>query len=336
MRNPTVVFTESRKVEVQDLPVPKPGPGQLLIRTHCSLVSIGTELSELDAEVPCGENWERIRRFPLYPGYDNVGTVIEAGEGVERKWVGRRVASYGTHGGYVLVSPEHTWHVNEDITDEQASFLALGFVALNALRRGRLVFGESAVVFGLGNIGQITVQLCRFAGAKPILGVDTSEARMNLLPKHTSIIGVVADKTNVKDAVTSATHGRMADVVFELTGNPDVIPKEFEVLRREGRCVIASSPLSSSQFDFHDLCNGPSITIIGAHNSSHPKCATGDNPWTWDRHAEMFFDLLADGEIDVDRLISHREPVEKAPELYEMLLEDRTQAMGVILQWPRD
>ena len=49
----------------------------------------------------------------------------------------------------------------------------------------------------------------------------------------------------------------------------------------------------------------------------------------------MFFSLVADGDLDVSRLVSHREPYDGAPELYEMLLADRSEAMGVVLVWPQ-
>ena len=47
----------------------------------------------------------------------------------------------------------------------------------------------------------------------------------------------------------------------------------------------------------------------------------------------MFFDLVANGELDISSLVSHREPFQNAPRLYEMLLEDRSRALGVILNW---
>lgn len=335
--NLTVVFAGSRKVEVEDRPIPEPGPGHLLIRTQCSLISTGTELSCLDGDRPRGEVWTNYGTFPSMPGYSNIGTVLDVGEGVERDWVGRRVASYANHGAQVTVSRERCWPVSRDIPDEEAVFFTLSHVAFNGVRRSRVTFGEAAVVYGLGIIGNIVAQLCQFAGARPVIGVDLSEQRAAFLPKKPGMLAVVPGANDVKEQVKFATGGRMADVVFEVTGNPDVIPKEFEVLRRQGRCVILSSPLSATKsFDFHDLCNSPSFTIIGAHNGSHPPCATGDNPWTMDRHSEMFFDLVADGELEVSHFVSHREPVENAPKLYEMLLADRSQAMGVILTYPQD
>ena len=99
---------------------------------------------------------------------------------------------------------------------------------------------------------------------------------------------------------------------------------------------LISRGTESQQFDFHDLCNRGSYAIIGAHNWSHPPVATLDQPWTMIRHSELFADLLASGDLDVRSLISHRVPVEEAPLAYDMLMADRTQAMGVLFtEWPK-
>ncbi len=331
--NPTVVFTGPRQVAVEDRPMPEPTPGQVLIRTHTTLVSIGTELSLLAGDRQAGRVWERLRDYPITPGYDNVGTVVGVGDGVDASLIGRRVASYGPHAAYVCVGIDQVWRIPDEVSDDQAAFTALAQITLNGLRRSGLVFGESAVVFGLGLLGQLTAQLCLFAGASPVFGVDASANRASLLPADPRVITVATGQEDPAEVVAERTAGRMADVVFELTGSGDVLPTEVPLLRPQGRLVVLSSPRSPSTFDFHDLCNSPSITIIGAHNSSHPNQADPGNPWTQARHAELFFDLLACGVLDLDRLISYRFEADRAPDAYALLLADRTQAMGVLLTW---
>ncbi len=333
--NPTVVFTAPRQVEVQDLPVPEPGPGQLLVRTRCTLISTGTELSCLDGLQPRGQRWSEFGSFPHRPGYSNVGTVVGVGEGVDQAWVGRRVSSWGAHGAYVTADPALCRELPDGVADEDAAFSTLGIVALQGVRRGGIRFGESAIVYGLGVVGNLAAQICAFAGALPVIGVDLAERRLALLGKAPGVVAVDASAGDVPAAVEAATKGRKADVVYECTGNGQLIPKEMAVLRRQGRMVIVSSPLTATrEFDFHDLCNAPSLTIIGAHNFSHPAQATLDNPWTMQRDTEFFFDLLDAGRLRVNHLISHRGSVERAPGLYRMLLEDRGSAMGVVLRWP--
>jgi hypothetical protein len=97
--------------------------------------------------------------------------------------------------------------------------------------------------------------------------------------------------------------------------------------------VILGVPRGRTDFDFHALCCWPSYTITGAYDSSTPQRETPDNPWTWHRHTELLFELLGSGEIALAPLVSPCEPYIHVPALYQMLLRDHTQAMGVILDW---
>ena len=204
---------------------------------------------------------------------------------------------------------------------------------MNSVRRSGLFFGESVVIYGAGLLGLLTTEFCRLGGARPIIVVDIADKRLDLLPKDKAVIPVNPKQQDVSAVVEKATKGRQADLVFEVTGNPDLIPEQAALLRKMGRFLLLSSPWGKTLFDFHDLCNSRSVTIIGTHNSSHPAFETNNNPWTKARDCELFFDLLVDGILDMKPLISHNEPYTKAVELYQMLLEDRSQAMGVILQW---
>ena len=158
------------------------------------------------------------------------------------------------------------------------------------------------------------MRYCRLCGARPVIGVDPIDARLALLPAD--VIGVHPERLSVRDIVASATRRRLADVVFEATGNAQLIPGEFEVLRREqGRFVVLSSPRGEpAPFDFHDLANSPSHTIIGAHVNSHPPVETPQTPWTIARNAELFFDLVSDRELELEPLISHRLALRRGPE----------------------
>ncbi|MCC7264665.1 MAG: zinc-binding dehydrogenase [Candidatus Latescibacteria bacterium] len=334
MRNPTVVFTAPGQVAVEDRPLPVPTAGQLLIQTRRTLISTGTELTILNGQFPPQSRWADYGRFPFVPGYDHIGEVVEVGPEVDRAWLGRRVASYAAHAAYVLGRPTSLRPVHREIPDEEAAFFTLAEIAMNGVRRGQVTWGEVTAVYGLGLLGQLVVRLCRLAGAALVIGVDVAASRLALLPRLPRVAGLDPATGDLASRVEGLNHGRLADVVFELTGNPEAIPGEFALLRRQGRMVLLSSPRGPTPlFDFHDLCNSPSYTIIGAHNSSHPGQATADQPWTQPRHAELFFDLVADGELEIAPLISHRLPYTGAPGIYAALRADRSRAMGVILEW---
>jgi 2-desacetyl-2-hydroxyethyl bacteriochlorophyllide A dehydrogenase len=331
--NPTIVFPEPEKVILENRSRPAPTEGKVLIQTHCTLISTGTELTMLSGKYPPNSFWDNYTQFPVTPGYCNIGTVIELGAGVDPKWLGLRVGSYGGHAKYVVEPADQCRVVHRDIPDEQAVFFTLGEIVMNGVRRSKITWGESAAVYGLGLLGQLTIQMCHLAGARPIFGVDVTTSRLERLPNDPAVIRVNPTAEPPRDVVERVTRNRMADVVFEVTGNPKVIPQEFEVLRDQGRLLILSSPTGETTFDFHDLCCAPSYTIIGSHNFSHPKHATPDNPWTNLRDAELFFDLVADGALKIKNLISHRASYTEACDLYLSLVADRSQAMGVILDW---
>lgn len=332
--NATIIFKKPGQVIVEDRPMPRLQRNQVLIKTRRTLISTGTELTILSGNFPPGSAWEEYAgEFPVVPGYCNIGEIVDTGRNVDEKEIGRRVATYGQHMQHTVAELESCRPVPNDVSDDQAVFFTIAEIVMNGVRRGKVKWGESVVVYGLGLLGQLVVRICHFAGARPVIGLDISQPRLEYLPNLPRVTGINPSKDQWAKQVKDATRGRLANVVFEATGNPDIIPEEFKALRKQGRFVVLSSPCGETAFDFHDLCNWPSYTIIGAHNYSHPPVATPQNVWTKKRHAELFFDILSEGSINVDVLISHKVNYQRAPELYEMLLKDRSQAMGVVLEW---
>jgi len=335
MDNPTVVFTEPREVEVVDRERPDPGADEVLVETDTSLVSTGTELTVLSGDYPEGSVWDSYGTYPFDAGYANVGTVVEVGDAVDRDDIapGTRVATWTPHAAYVTARAEDCVVVPDDVSEDQASLFAIAQIVMNGVRKGRVDWGETVVVYGLGILGQLAVRFCHLAGADTVVGVDLAEERIDYLPDEPGIVGVDPTASDPGEVVDEVTDGRGADVVFEVTGNPDVIPEEIERLREQGRLVLLSSPHGETTLDFHDYVNGPSIEIIGAHQTSHPPVETPQTPWTKHRHAELFFSYLRQGRMAVDDLFSDSRSYEDAPDLYQSLLEDRTGAMAVRLEW---
>ena len=332
--NSVVVFTGVGQVEIQSTEMPMCGPGQMLVRTTKTAISTGTELTILSGDYPEGSNWARYGNFPFNVGYSHVGEVVEIGEGVEGVAVGDRVAGGSKHMTHVVVTPASVHRIPDDVDDETATLWQLGRIACNGVRRASLQMGEAVVVYGLGIIGQLVCQWARLDGARPIIGVDLSDSRREFAERLGGATMVIdgADE-DILEQVEAATRGRKADCVFEVTGVADLIPREMELLRKQGRIIILSSPRGKTTIDLHDQCNGPSLSIIGAHNGSHPAFETPYNMWTPARNTELFFDLVAAGELRVSKLITHRYNWSDAPEAYLMLLADRTQAEAVILDW---
>lgn len=333
MTNETVVFDGPKSVAFEERPSPEPGPEQVAIDTKRTLVSTGTELAILSGEAPPGSRWDELSSYPFEPGYNNIGVVTETGENVDDDLLDTRVATYNPHQRRVVADVERCRPVPNTVSDEEAVFFTIAEIVMNGVRRGRVSWGETTVVYGLGLLGQFAARIAHFAGARPVVGIDVARSRLDFLPDESGFLGIDPTAENVDERVTDLTDGRLADVVVEMTGNPDVIPTEFDLLREQGRFVVLSSPTGPSTIDLHERCNAPSYEIIGAHNSSHPPRETPGAPWTQKRHAELYFDLVAERTVDPGLLVSHSEPAENAPELYDHLLSNRSEAMGVVLEW---
>ena len=332
-RNEEIIFPERGVVRVEPCAKPEPRAGEVLIETRATLVSTGTELTALMAAYPPDSIWQRMFPFPVRPGYDNVGEVVALGDGVAPEWLGRRAASLQPHARFVTAAADTCRPVPEDVSAERAAFFTIAEIVMNGVRRSRLTWGEVVVVYGAGLLGQLTAQVCLQAGASAVVVVDVAPARLRLLPDDPRLHALDPRASDVAGAVRELTRGRMADVVFEVTAEPGLLEQQIGVLREQGRLVVLSSPRGPVTIDLHDHCVAPSISIIGAHNMSHPKAATLADPWVPQRHCELFFDLLRQGVLDVDRLLSERIPYRDAPALYDQLQRDRSGLMGVVLRW---
>lgn len=337
-KNPSLVFTAPRRVEVLERPPPEPAPGEVLIRARRTLISTGTELTLFNARARPGSVWEEIGAFPQPVGYSHVGEVVGVGRGVEARWLGRRVDTHSFHAAYVASPVEQLRPLPDAVSDEDATFTTLAEVAMNGLRRARLNWGESVAVFGLGVLGHLCVRVAAAAGAGPIFALEVSDFRRGKLSQTPGVHGLdggsfESDPAALRAAVEERNHGRRVDLVVELTAAPELLPKELELLRDQGRFLVLSSPRGASLFDFHDLCNRRSLTIIGAHGFSHPRVETPDNPWTGKRHGDLFLAWLAEGRLAVGDMISHRFPASRAAEAYALLDERRGETLGVVLEW---
>jgi 2-desacetyl-2-hydroxyethyl bacteriochlorophyllide A dehydrogenase len=200
-----VVFPTPRQVELREVPLEPPGPGQALVRTLCTLISTGTELTALTGDFPPNSAWARYVRYPWTAGYSHVGEVEAVGPGVEAVQPGDRLASHAPHGDRAVVTVARAERVPDGVSPEEAAFLPLAQITLNGLRQSEVVFGESVVILGAGLIGQLTARYCRLAGARPVILVDQSEARLARAADLGCVLVHPREEGQVEAAVRSET-----------------------------------------------------------------------------------------------------------------------------------
>ncbi len=334
MKVPTIVFPEPRRVAIEEWELAEPGPGQVLVRTTASVISTGTELTALTGDFPPGRSaWARYVRYPFPAGYSMAGEVVALGPGVEAVQVGDHVCGAGRHATHSVLNARGLRRIPAGIADEAAAFRTMAEITLNGVRLSQMIFGEALAIVGMGLVGQLAAQWARFAGALPLIGLDLSARRLDLAAQIGPLVRIQPGQEDQVEAVRAATRGRMADAVIEATGDPNVLPGAVKLARRNGRVVLLGSPRGATTIDMHEEVHTLGLHLIGAHNGTHPRVETPGNPWTGDRDGELFLDLLAGGHAHIQELITHRYAWQQAPDAYAVLLADRTQALGVVLEW---
>jgi 2-desacetyl-2-hydroxyethyl bacteriochlorophyllide A dehydrogenase len=328
-----VIFTAPRQAVIVKTTIDEPGEGQILTRTLFTLISTGTELTAYSGDFPPNSFWARYVQYPWTAGYSHVGEVIAVGPGVTGIQAGQHVDSLSPHASLVLQKADQVRVIPSAVPDEVATFQVISTVTLNGIHLANIALGEAVVIVGAGLLGQLATRYAYMCGARPLIVVDLAEGRLELARTMGATHTLVASNPNVIEMISGITKGRLADVAFEVTGSPQVIPSLFKMVRRRGRVILLGSPRGKTEIDFGDEVHTLGLQIIGAHNSVHTPVETPYNTWTHKRDDELFFDLVAAGELDIARLISHRYPWREAPAAYEMLYADRTKAMGVILDW---
>ena len=333
-RSKVVVITEPRTIELREEDVADPGEGEVLIRATRSLISTGTEMTAYTGEFPRERSaWANYVKYPFRTGYSHVGEVVAVGPGVEGLTVGDRVFSHAPHASLVVQKPAAVVKLPAGIPDEQAALASISAIAMNGVRMAEIALGEAVVVVGLGIVGQMAIRYARLNGAYPLIAMDVSDERLTTAQAAGATHIVNPQRQDALGVVGDFTRGRKVDVVFEVTGNPSVIPTLPPLLHRAGRLILLGSPRGKTTIDLHDEVHTFGLRVIGAHASNHPQVETPFNQWTRTRNVELYLDFLAAGLVQTADLITHRFPWREAANVYRMLMEDRTRTLGTILVW---
>lgn len=328
-----IVFAGKEQVELQRSQVPDPGPGEVLVRATRSLISTGTECICYAHLVEPGTNWERMVRYPMAAGYSHAGVVEAVGEGVTALRPGDRVASHSSHRLYVCAPGDWFFPVPDGVSDEEATFYALTTVVQNGVRKAEHELGDTVVVVGLGVLGQLVVQYVRLAGAREVIAIDLSQIRLVMAAEHGATHTLCLPVAKARDAVAEITDGRLADVVYDVTGVPAVLAPAQLLARRFGKILLLGDTGTPSEQRLVNDFLWRGLRLLGAFSGDPPAVATDHNFWTRPNMARLFFDYLQRGQMRVADLVTHRFPPTDAAEVYAMLLRDRSEAMGVVFDW---
>lgn len=355
-------------IDITNLPVPSLQKGHLLVETHKSLISAGTErmLLQFGRASLLGKAQQqpdkvkqvlyKIQQEGLLPtleavfsrldepmplGYSNVGKVIAIGEGVTGFHVGDRVVSNGPHAEFVMVAQNLCALIPESIGNEEASFTVLGAIALQGIRLCQPTIGETIVVIGLGIIGQLTAQILHNSGIS-VLAVDMDASRVQIAQQLGIESVHLTENSDIVNYALNKSGGVGVDgvIITAATKSNKPIVQSAQMCRKRGRIVLVGvvgldiprNIFYEKELSFQISCSyGPGRYDPLYETKGH------DYPiayvrWTENRNFQTILQLIAQNKLQIPPLISDYFSLEEAQSAYDKILS-KQKTLGVILNY---
>jgi 2-desacetyl-2-hydroxyethyl bacteriochlorophyllide A dehydrogenase len=323
-----LVFTGQHQVELQDFSLPLLDAGQVLVRIENSLMSIGTENIVFNRLFDPGTHWDNWVKYPFFPGYSAVGTVVES-RGVTLK-EGDRVAVRCGHQSFAVADETSCGRIPEDVSFDHAHWFALAKIAFHGALAAEFRLGDSVLVIGAGPIGQMSVRWARAAGAAVIVCVDTAVERLAMARSGGASAVVARPVGEAREEILTATGGDRPRVVIDSTGHPGVFASALSLSARLGRVVLLGDTgrPAAQQLTSDVITRG--LTIIGAHDGLETP------QWHNASITRYFFDLVASGRFFLQGLNTHFFAPSDCVRAYETANRDRSRTMGIVFRWGRE
>lgn len=253
------MYYNNRDVRLEEVPIPRVGAGELLIRTRASGIC-GSDLME----------WYRVKKAPLVLGHEIAGEIVEVGAGVQNFRVGDRVfASHhvpcgkcryclaghqsvcdllrttrfdpGGFAEYIRVPKINveigTLQLPEEMTFDEASFIEPLACVVRAQRFAKLSAGQTVLVIGSGISGLLHIQLAKVNGAARIVATDISEFRLNAARRF-GADAAIHSAEDVPARLRELNGGRLADLVIVCTAAMPAIQQAVRSVDRGGTLLF--------------------------------------------------------------------------------------------------
>lgn len=328
---------------MREVEMPTLKPKHVLVKTAYSVISTGTETMAINDRkrnpAPEGDY------FPL--GYSLSGVVEGVGEGITDFRPGDRVACAGmgaaNHAEYVCVGRNLAAYVPEGTSLRDAAFSTMCSICIHPVRQTGVALGETVAVFGTGTVGLLCAEFARLSGARTVVIGRASEMRLEIARALGNHRVVKSSDEDPVEAVMGFTDGLGADVVLfaAKTGDPEPGIQALNMLRDRGTfCMVGVVPINWPRVPFHkkeltffvSRSYGP-----GRYDPSY-EVEGHDYPiayvrWTERRNMQEALRLMAEGRLDVGRLVTHEFAFERMTEAYDLILNRREQTVAMVLTY---
>jgi L-iditol 2-dehydrogenase len=317
---------------VKEVPTPEVGPGSALVRVKACAVC-GSDIRILHHGSP------RVVP-PAIMGHESAGEVVAVGEGVTKLKPGDRVAmggdvpcgacefceagignncqiNYalgyqfpGSFAEYVLLNPMVMNHgpvhiVPDHVSYEEAAMAEPLACCLNGLELCNVKLGDTLVVIGAGPLGLMLIELGRRMGASKTILINRSRPRLDMAKWIGADVYICSSEEDMVARVMEETGGLGADVILTACPSPEAQADAVRMAKNRARINF-----------FGGLPKGSSIVPIDTNIIHYRELFLLGSHGAMPRHHQQAVNLIADGAVDAKRYISHRFPLDKAPEAF--------------------
>jgi L-iditol 2-dehydrogenase len=338
-----LLLSEYNRLETVDLPMPRPGPGEVLMRVEACGIC-GSDVHGYD-----GTSGRRIP--PIIMGHEASGTIAAVGPGVtsvhegdhvapdstvycgeceycrrgelnlcdRREVLGVSTSEYRRPGAFAefVTVPARILHpLPENLSFTEAAMVEPLAVAVHAVNLATVPKGGTALVAGAGMIGLLTLQALRVAGCSAVYVLDIEDSRLRLA-KELGASEVINSKTSDAGAeLKRLTGGKGVDVAMEAVGSTPTIRVAIENVRKGGTVGLIGNIASTAEIPLQVVVSRQ-LRLQGSAASAgeYPRC----------------IEMLSRGEINLKPLISVVAPLAEGEKWFERLHSRQPNLMKVIL-----
>jgi 2-desacetyl-2-hydroxyethyl bacteriochlorophyllide A dehydrogenase len=312
----------------------RPLPGQVRVRSRLMGISHGTELLAFRGQLPVGLEADAALKslpgrleYPLKYGYSNCGVVEQAVPGAGQR-AGQRVFAFYPHQDLFDAEPEDLVALPAGVSDEQAVFLpnletALGIVHDTAVR-----LGESVLVIGLGVVGLLTSALLLRSGVGQLIAVEPLALRREQA-ERLGCRALSSEEPRLGERIAELTGGRGPDAAINCSGAEAALQLALDTLCFEGTLVEASWYGSRRvSLELGSAFHRRRLRLVASQVSS-VAAALGPR---WDKRRRLALAVELLPALDPSRYITHRFPLARAQEAFELLDRHPERVLQVVLE----
>lgn len=329
---------------LDELPVPVPGPGEVLLQ----VLTVGVCGSGVHYFLDGGIGEDKVSE-PFVIGHEFSARVVALGPGVSGPAVGTRVAvepaiscghcelceeghpnlcenilfcstppTEGSLREYMAHPAELCFPLPDEIGDAEGSVLEPIGIALHAVRMAKLRPGDTIAILGSGPIGLLCLQVAMVSGARAAYVTDMVPERLAMAEKFGATAVYKADEGGPAEWILEQTGGRGVDVVFEAAWAEETVGQAVQVARRGGKVMLVGIPRDDEAcYPAHNARRkGLTLKYVRRMKHTYPRAIA----------------MVRDGILDASTLVTHRFPLERASEAYQLVASYKDGVIKAVIE----